>query len=213
MHTKLYYGPRHYRGKLRYQKNSLFSFDRGLICEGLGVVCVLTISVAWKKQTRRLCENITPSICTGLRTNGPGLAEHNSMIKLHGSPASLFKIGLLGNPALWPWLCIGMWDRNPKILRGFHSAGEKWQGCWRENPAGQVSPPPSRAPLPLLATFAKEKDPKRKYTIQSAKASEKVDRGTHFPSAGKSQAAAEWLESGSLSPSAGMAWRLGRAGD
>lgn len=43
-----------------------------------------------------MCENITPSICTGIRTNGPGLAGHNSTIKPHGSPASHFKIGLHG---------------------------------------------------------------------------------------------------------------------
>lgn len=48
------------------------------ICEGTIIRKAGTVSVAWKKGRLTNPER---------RTHSPGLPEHNSMIKLHGTPA------------------------------------------------------------------------------------------------------------------------------
>lgn len=95
---------------------------------------------------------------------------------------------------------------------GFHLTWESDSDAGGKNPAGQVLFPLPPAPLPLLPTFLKQEYPKKKkYIIQSAEASKKVDHCTHSHPREK-QAAAAWLVSSSLSPAAGRPGVSGEPG-
>lgn len=102
-----------------------------------------------------------------------------------------------------------MWDRNPKVLRGFHPTRKKMTAMLAGKPCRPSSAPPPQAglPSPFLAPFANKNYPEKKYTIQSAKASGKLIVAP-IPGRGKA-----WAGEQQLVPGARMAWRLGRAGE
>lgn len=210
----------HCRQKLQINVIVFFSFlfDRELACLFVKETPIRkagTISVAWKKkkQTKLIRKTITPSSAPERRTHSPGLKEHNSMVKLHGSPAPLSKKTRLpgkslGNSALWPWFCTRLKPGDPEW-------GFTWPGKVTAMLAGkilQAKSPPPRLPSHFFPPSRTRISEEKKVYNPISGSLEKSWSLHPFPSAGKAGGCCVAGEQ-QLVPGGRTAWCLRRAGD